>query len=175
MVARERSKPREVEPTEKELEQGLQIDKNQLDDECASQPEMFHRVAQRLEMAISRRDEAKQDLQEEEARADERVRNFLEQTGGKVTEAEVKSQITLDPKVREAKRQLNALNLEVGQLTASKESYKQRGYALGHLVDLYVSAYFGDTSRIERKARVAEGEQVKNTRERAVYGRERSR
>lgn len=129
-----------------ELEEGLRINKNGLDDALLQQPDFFYRVSKALTLATSRRDAIKQEVQELEAEMDERVRARAEADRVKLTETEAKMQIRLEPKMKQANLELLRANREVGQLAALKESFSQRSYALKELVSLYVAEYFGDNT-----------------------------
>ena len=125
------------------LENGLSIDENALDEAWIRHPDLFYRVARELVMAISKRDQAKINKEEAEARADARIRHDAEVSDEKVTESAVKSKKQLDPKVQAAENELAVLSERVGLLSALKESYIQRSYALKSLVELHTTGYFG--------------------------------
>ena len=138
------------EPSIEELEQALSIEEHALEDECRAQPDSFYHVAKQLALVISRRDAAKQSLEEEEARADGDIRRAAEQEDEKVTETQVKSMVKIDKAVVTARKSLSELNLKVGVLSALKESFQQRSYALSHLVDLYIHNYYGEVKSDHR-------------------------
>jgi hypothetical protein len=127
-----------------ELEQGLLIDENALDEAIERQPDYFHRVSKRLALLISRRDAAKQFLEDEEARIDTNLRHLAKKNDDKLTESEIKAQIRLQPEIKLARKEHHRLSESVGIYTALEKSFQQRSYALGHLVDLYISGYFGN-------------------------------
>lgn len=129
-----------------ELETGLRIHKDGLDDALLEQPDFFYRVSKALALATSRRDAIKQEGQELEAEMDERVRARAEADKAKMTETEVKLQVRLEPKMKTATLELLRANREVGELQALKEAFSQRSYALKELVSLYVAQYFGDNT-----------------------------
>ena len=126
-----------------DLEGALSIDENALDEAWQTHPDLFYRVARELAMAISKRDGAKKDKEEAEAYADAHIRHAAAMSDEKITEAEVKSKKQLDGKVRATETQLAVLNERVGLLSALKESYIQRSYALKSLVELHTTGYFG--------------------------------
>lgn len=153
-----------------ELEEGLRIDQHALDEACMVQPQAFYNVAKELAMAVSRRDAAKQILNETEARADARIRHDIEVSGEKVTETAVKNRIALDKAVLAAQRDVHVSNEHLGRLTALKEAFSQRGYVLRDLVQLHMSQHYGDTeyqgSRV-RDARARSTREQLNERRRA--------
>lgn len=126
-----------------DLEQGLRIDENGLDAALVQQPDLFYRVSKQLAFLSSRRDAKKQELAEEEAKADAETRTVAERRKEKVTEAEIKSAVRLDPNVMRASKELITLGGQVGALTALKEAFQQRSYVLKDLVNLFVANYYG--------------------------------
>lgn len=158
------------EPTIEDLEHGLRIDQNALEDVCREHPELFYHVAKQLALTVSRRDEAKQRLQETEAEVDAAIRHDAEIEGEKITEAIVKSRIIASKDVIRAQQKLLELNREVGQLSALRDAYSSRSYALRDMVQLYLSRYYNVTESSSTKARSADV-----GRARADLHRERSR
>jgi hypothetical protein len=131
-----------------------------LDEALIRQPDAFYRVSKKLAIMASRRDAAKQALQEEEAYADERARSSIPD-GEKVTETSIKSLVRLDKKVLDANDTLLKLSRETALLQALKEAFQQRSYVMKDLVSLYVANYFGDASggRSETQLRTRRAEE----------------
>ncbi len=127
-----------------ELQAGLAIDEHGLDQALIMQTELFWRVSRQLAQLISKRDGAKQQLTETEARVDVEVRRKVADAGERTTENDIKARVTLDPSVLEDRDELLNLSLEVGLWSALKESYEQRSYAMKELVALYIGNYWGD-------------------------------
>jgi hypothetical protein len=127
-----------------QFENLLRIDRNALDVALEIQPDMFYRVSKNLVLCISKRDAAKQELQEIESAVDAQIRRDASIAGEKVTNPEVESLKGLDKGVLVAKEELAALNLRVGKWSALKEAFLQRSYALKELVALYSANYYGD-------------------------------
>lgn len=144
-----------------ELELALGIDEHALEEALRSQPETFYRVSKALALVISRRDAAKQALSDAEASADLAVRDESreeesraardaaksgkDKTGAskiKLTEGEVKARVQLDPAVVDARDVFAQLSEEVGKLSALKEAFQQRSYALKDLCGLYIANYY---------------------------------
>jgi hypothetical protein len=142
------------------LEEALAIDEHALDEALIRQPDAFYRVSKKLAIMASRRDAAKQALQEEEAYADERARSSIPD-GEKVTETSIKSLVRLDKKVLDANDTLLKLSRETALLQALKEAFQQRSYVMKDLVSLYVANYFGDASggRSETQLRTRRAEE----------------
>lgn len=132
--------------TIEELEEGLRIDEQALNDALVSQPELFYRVSKKLTMLVSQHDAKKQELAEEEAKADGEIRETASKEKDKVTETEIKNMIRLDRDVRKVSNELMDLRREVGQLTALKEAFSQRSYVLKDLVKLYIANYYESTA-----------------------------
>ncbi len=139
-------RPTETQDTIERLEPLLQIDENGLDEALISQPDAYYRVSRLLTLQISRRDAAKQLVEEAEAEADLEIRSRAQKADQKITENEIKSKKILDEDVKHAESELLALNRSVGQLQALKEAFTQRGYALKSLADLYIANYYSTNS-----------------------------
>jgi hypothetical protein len=127
----------------KQLEEALLIDEHALDEAIEAQPDMFWRVSKQLALLESRRDASKQALADEEAKVDTELRMKARKNDEKITNDEIKAQTRLMPAVKKASQTYLELNGQVSLYEALKGSFKQRSYALGHLVDLYVAGYFG--------------------------------
>jgi hypothetical protein len=126
---------------------GLIIDKHAIDDELVRGPQKFNDVCDAVAMAISRRDAAKDELKVTEAEVDKVVRAVYadDETKKKPTETQVANEVLLHRDVREARKTLLDCQEEVERLTAMKESYMQRSYAIKDLVSLHLASYFGQT------------------------------
>lgn len=145
----------------RELEDSLAIDEHALEEALRDQPETFYRVSKALALVISRRDAAKQALSDAEASADLAVRDESREEESraardtvrgkdkpapaskiKLTEGEVKARVQLDPAVVGARDVFARLSEEVGKLSALKEAFQQRSYALKDLCGLYIANYY---------------------------------
>jgi hypothetical protein len=129
-----------------QLEDGLLIDEHDLDTALVRQPDLFYRVSKQLVSLISRRDAAKQDLAEEEARCDGQFRKDAVTENEKVTEAEVKALIKLDREVKKKTQLVNDLVRQVGEFTALKDAFGHRSDALKGLVKLFCANYYETSS-----------------------------
>lgn len=130
--------------TLRELEEGLLIDENALDEAIERQADYFYRVSKQLSLLISRRDAAKQLLEDEEAKVDTQLRALARTNDDKITENEIRAQIRLRSEVKKARQQFLKLSAEASEYKALEAAFEQRSYALGHLVNLYTAGYFGD-------------------------------
>lgn len=154
----------------KKLEAALLIDQHSLDTALREHPDLFYKVATELALAISNRDEAKQDLDETEAQVDLEIRADCARLNEKTTEKEVMSQCKIDKRVKSANDKFLAERLNTAKWTALKEAYESRSYALSKLVDLYLASYY--SSNEEKKIgatnlRDARTQQVKEVNKRA--------
>lgn len=120
-----------------ELEAALEINRDDLEAATEIQPEAFYRVAKQCALAISMRDAAYQNIKEQEAEADRRVRDRVP-SDEKITEKEVEAQRRLDPKVKQAIYDHQELAEAAGILAALKEAFQMRSYALKDLVAMHM-------------------------------------
>lgn len=152
------------------LEHQLRIDRNNLEEVCCTHPEIYHEVSGRLALLISQRDEAKQEQKEVEAKVDAEIRHDIEVAGDKITEKAVESQKLLDQGVITAKNHVFDLEKQVGQMSALKDAFYARGFAIRDLIQLHIANYYGsDMERASRDmqhagADTARREQAKNFR-----------
>ena len=123
------------------LEAALKFDKNRLDDALEEQAGIFHEIADELAIQISRRDQAKKYVTDIESQTIVEIRTAAREKDQKITDKEVEAQTQLDAFVIKASKMLAELSLIVGRLSALKESYVQRSYALKDLVALQINQY----------------------------------
>lgn len=126
----------------KTLEAKLVIDQHALDDALREHPDLFYKVASELALAISNRDESKQDLDEIQAKVDLDVRSEAAKFKEKTTEKEVMSMCQIDKAVIAANDKFLKEKYNTTKWTALKDAYEQRSYALSKLVDLYLANYY---------------------------------
>lgn len=124
-----------------DLQDAIRIDKYGLDEELVRQPATYLQVANGLALHTSYRDQAKDDLKQAEAEADQRVRARLEKNGVKITEPLVEREVDLDRSVGDARQRYRDACLEADKWSALRDAWLQRSYALKDLVQLHVSAY----------------------------------
>jgi hypothetical protein len=136
------------ERTYDELEAALKIDEYNLDDNIIKQPELFRMVSEKYKMEVSRRDAAKQALNEALAEADAEIREAAADSKERVMEADIKSQIQLHRSVRAAKDDLHVLTSSTGQWESLEKAYEQRMKALDLLVRLHGSQYFSTPTKV---------------------------
>lgn len=147
-VTAKRAEPEAPEPEAveyddlRELEDALRIDEHALEKALCDQPELFYCVSRAYALEISRRDAAKQALQDAEAETDLRIRDQARRDDQKITEGEVRATIQIDGRVTQAQAHLARRNEWVAKLGALKEAFQQRSYALKDLAGLYVANYY---------------------------------
>lgn len=154
----------------KRLKEGLKINEHSLDTALRDHPDLFYAVSMELALAISNRDEAKQNLEEVEAQVDIEIRSECERLKEKTTEKEIESLKKVDPKVKSANDKFLAEKLNAANLTALKDAYESRSYALSKLVDLYLANYYSqqeDKKTGAPELRNARAQVVKETNARA--------
>ena len=130
--------------TIEDLEQGLKIDEHALEHELKEHADTFYKVSSQLVMAISRRDEAKQAMEECEAKVDMELRKDAALSEERVTDTAIAKQLKSDSRVKAANSNFLKLKNEAARWETLKESFQQRSYALSKLVDLYIANYYSD-------------------------------
>ncbi len=122
------------------LKKYLLIDKSSLDDELAHQSEIFYRIAEAYVEAVAKRDMLKEDMATVDAMLDGQIRATAAE---KITEAQVKSKIQLDPTHQAASNSYFDAKTRADLLGALKEAFGQRSYLIRDLCQLYISNYYG--------------------------------
>ena len=128
--------------TREQLEGMLVLDRYALDDIAERHAGEFHQVAQQTALAVSRRDEAKQLLDEAKAKADPQVRKDLTVAGEKITEATVLANVNLTEGVKDANNNYLDLKREAALWEALMRSWEQRSFMISRLTEQYQSGYF---------------------------------
>ena len=156
--------------TIKQLEDKLRIDEHALEVSLREHPELFYKVATELALAISNRDEAKQDLEEVEALVDMEIRKDASAVGGKTTEKEIDSLKKADERVITASDKFMEERYNAAKWSALKEAYEQKSYALYNLTELYISNYYSSNENAGkvtvREAKAQKAREVINERRR---------
>ena len=169
--------------TIEEAEKLLLVDKNQLDDDLAMQPDTYYRVAKASALAAADKESAKYDAEKIVAETDARIRSELQDESDqdpkrkKPTEAEIGNNVRLDRTVDAAHRRSAKRTAEAGQWKALELAFAQRSHVLRDLTNLYTASYFqaaaGD-NRATAQARNRVGEAATKTiRERSTAQRTR--
>lgn len=132
------------------LEQALQIEEHALDEALMTQPDAYYRVSRQVALTTSLRDEAKQALQEIEARIDLGVRREAYDNEDRVTEKEVEARKRVHRDVIAARNTLNDLESHLLECVALKEAFQQRSYMLREMVQLHISRHYSGTEETPR-------------------------
>lgn len=138
--------PAVEEPSIDRLRAGLRIDRDDLDSEIATQADSYFRVAEACALAASRRDEAKADMEEESARAANRVRLEAASHDEKITEAQIKEQTSKDKNYLTYVQAFLKAKSEADLWVAMRESFDMRGKMLRELAQLHIAGYYQITA-----------------------------
>lgn len=121
----------------------LAIDKSVLDDEVIRQPSLFFDVSEQLTTAIAERDAAKENLATVDAQLDAKWRAKLNKVGaGRVTDKAIQSHVQTDKDHERAFDDFLVAKTAADTLSALKEAFQSRSYALRDLVSLYTANYY---------------------------------
>lgn len=161
----------EVDVLLEELREALKIDKHSLDDELMYQASLYGRVAEEHAYAVSRRDAANDECKRTDAELDLEIRRGFEAEERKYTESLIHSTVQADPRHTEARtRYLNA-NRDVDLLEALRDSFRQRGFMLRDMVELYVREYY---NRQEHHTDVETADRMRADKNRTKVAEKRS-
>lgn len=124
------------------LRKSLKIDKDALDDELVEQPTLFLLAADAASLAMSRRDEAKAELDQTYAVVCDTIRTEAVAKNEKMTEAKLEAQAKQNKDFVEATDKWLRLKKKSDDASNLKESYDQRGKAMKELVALFIGGYW---------------------------------
>lgn len=110
--------------TYRDLRAGIKINRMKLDEEVIAQPNAFFHASEGATLASARRDKAKYDLEVAIAELDKDVRDSMIADGEKVTETQVKAQITREHDYHRAHQKLLDADLAVGKWQALQHAYR---------------------------------------------------
>lgn len=131
-----------------ELQDALRIDKHNLDEELIRQPEIFYRVSNLSVRASAEVSSLQQQIDNLKAELDGRIRDQAESKNGnagkkeKLKEKEIALRIASSPKMQTLQNKLIRVKEEANSLSALKEAFIQRSYALKDLTALYAAQYW---------------------------------
>lgn len=133
----------------------LPVNKYRLDDELELQPDLMMRIASEVTIRKSRELEAKDELARAEAHLAEEFREDAEK--GKATKGEIDGYVLRHPERREAWRKYQAARSDHENWSSLLDAWRERGFVMKHLTDLWVAQYFSrdslSGSSISRQAR----------------------
>jgi hypothetical protein len=122
-----------------ELEDSLEINRDDLDTCLVGQPGFFYHVAEQVAAANARRDTTKLELEELMAEEDGKFRAVCARSDEKVTENGIRNYVQTLDSVKQLQRELLSTRMEADKWQALKEAYQQRSFMLRELVALFLS------------------------------------
>ncbi len=134
----------------------LTINKDSLDEDITVQSDLFFRVSEAYAFACSRRDAAKEQIKQVDAKMDLEIRQDASDEGVKVTETKVSSLVAASEEHLEAASEHLDCIEEVNIFGSLKEAFSQRSYMLRELVELYCVGYYSDPDYVRNKAEMRE-------------------
>ncbi len=120
----------------------LRVNKHTLDDELEEQPDIMDRISRKIVELNSKAQEAKDELAKTEGRIAEDVKESDPKLSLPVIDAKVKRS---PDRVRAWQRFQNA-RAELEEWQGLLEAWKQKGYSIKTLADLYAANYFSVNS-----------------------------
>lgn len=149
-----------------QMQANLAIERDSLEQACMKQPDYLYEVAEQVALHRSRRDAAKKELEEKEASLYIELRHAAAVSEERVTEAEIKAQMTTRREHGVLTNALAEANELLSRWEVLKEAFSQRSYMLRELVQLYLARYYGDPARsAENRMRDFAGERVREARQ----------
>ena len=124
----------------------LRIDKHALDREVCEQPERSLNAGQEAARLASVRDFAKDNMKVVAAERALAIREELTAEGGRVTEAQIEARLTLDSERIDAQHDYILAERDAAMAEAERDAWKERGYMLKSLGDLYSAGYWANAS-----------------------------
>jgi hypothetical protein len=142
---------RSASPSLEELEKGLRIDRDDLEEAEVAQPMSYYEVAKQAAIYTSQRDAAYQAIKEVTAEEDQKVRSSIP-ADEKVTEKSIESEVRTSKRVKEA----NARHLQLAEKSALwgalLQAFTMRSYALKDLVAMRLKEYSMSAGYAEAEA-----------------------
>lgn len=129
---------------EKEIEGELGIDKNDLDEECCGQPQLYYRWAKETAIASKRKHIMEGRLSRVRARADHKIRKQpgLYGLGDDPKEKAIAGHVALDQDVKDAEEVYLEAKKDAALTAAAEKSFEQRKQMIKTLGDLFVHEYY---------------------------------
>lgn len=160
-----------IDPIE-EQRANLAIDPDDLDTGLVEHSELLFHASKEHADAIARRDSAKLDLEEEQARLGREIRQEALDAKEKLTEGALTERLTLEPNVKRLQRAYLKAKHDADRWFALKESFGQRSFMLTKLVEMYVARYSGSMDRTVQ-AHTGQIGDVNNSRLKAIRRKQR--
>ena len=132
--------------TIEQAEAGLKIDKVELDEELINQPSVFCSVSMEYVSTVSERDYLKEEADRMERTVDLEVRAAAAQSGTKITEAAISSEVKLNEHVIEIRDRFFKSKEKADRWGVLREAFLQRAHVLKDLAHLATSEWSMTTS-----------------------------
>lgn len=155
-----------------EAEGLLKLDKEQLDNVCQEQPEIFYRVAKMYTDMLNLKDGLKEELEQVEAEIAIQIRSDLEKLNKKVTEAQIKQLVYMSKKRQKVFEQYLQSKQEADTWGVLKDAFLQRANMIKVLADLHGQNYFNSACVSGKKVQEQEYQQLRNKMAHARAGKE---
>lgn len=125
-----------------EFRRRIKLDRHALDLAAEEQPELFLSVADEHVLAVSRRDQAKDELLRTDAKLGREVRAAMEKEGQKPTEGKIADQVLGKEEHLLAADKFSEANREVDEWGALRSALEHRKSMIRELATLYASGYY---------------------------------
>lgn len=122
----------------------LLISKNNLDEACQTQADIFYEVAEEVAFANSHRDYMKEQLVKRDAELAVDIRKKSEQSGEKLTETKLQQMLQTHPEHLKTFDEWLEAKLNAERWSALKDSFLQRASMIKELCALFISGYYAD-------------------------------
>lgn len=144
----------------------LKIDKDDLDNELIAQPQLLADVSEEFVRAQSRRDQANEKQKQVQAE------RFAVLSKESKTVKEADSKVVVDEKYIEAREQYKSAENEAAKWEYLRDAYKERGFMLRTLAQLYSTEYYQQAS-VYGSQRAADDAQYQTYRKQQAERRQR--
>jgi hypothetical protein len=128
------------------FESQLEINKYDLDTEVSKQPRIAEQVGERYAMAKSLRDQAKDDLKTVAAERAIEIRAQRDRDGEKITDKIIEDLVQIDQFRKKAFKRYVEAERYMTHLEELRDSFRERGFMLKEMCNLWHSSYFDDPS-----------------------------
>ena len=132
----------------KEAKKRLKINLSGLDQECKEQASLYYEVSEKHAFAVSRRDQAHNELKDVMSKLDLKIRknpeDFDLSTEKKPTEAAISATVALQKEYQKAHTRFTELKEEAVHWANMKDAFLQRASALKMSCELWISNYYSD-------------------------------
>ncbi len=134
----------------------LTINKDSLDEDITIQSDLFFRVSEAYAFACSRRDAAKEQIKQVDAKTDLDIREAAVEAEVKLTEKKIENAVAASEEHLEAASEHLDCIEEANIFGSLKEAFSQRSYMLRELVELYCVGYYSDPDYVRNKSEMRE-------------------